>query len=220
MDGVQVKPLTVGFHENQFLDKLNGENKLGFWFQLGDEEREEVGSPWGPSNPQTLNRYSYVLNNPLKCTDPSGHHPIIRAIVQLFQWLARVGRAGGAQATSRVASQAANRATHEAYKNYLRQAMQKPLVKDASLQKLFNNLYRDNARIGSGSTAAAIRHELSTGGIVGGRTHIQKGVDYVKALDRWLRNNPNASPGDRAAAENVIADIIDALKTRPGDPLP
>ncbi len=25
------------------------------------------------SNPQTLNRYSYVTNNPLKYTDPSGH---------------------------------------------------------------------------------------------------------------------------------------------------
>ena len=26
-----------------------------------------------PTNPQALNRYSYVLNNPLKYTDPSGH---------------------------------------------------------------------------------------------------------------------------------------------------
>jgi len=26
-----------------------------------------------PANPQTLNRYSYVINNPLKYTDPSGH---------------------------------------------------------------------------------------------------------------------------------------------------
>ena len=26
-----------------------------------------------PANPQSLNRYSYVLNNPLKYTDPSGH---------------------------------------------------------------------------------------------------------------------------------------------------
>jgi RHS repeat-associated protein len=26
-----------------------------------------------PSDPQNLNRYSYVLNNPLKYTDPSGH---------------------------------------------------------------------------------------------------------------------------------------------------
>ncbi len=26
-----------------------------------------------PANPQSLNRYAYVLNNPLKYTDPSGH---------------------------------------------------------------------------------------------------------------------------------------------------
>jgi RHS repeat-associated protein len=28
-----------------------------------------------PSNPQALNRYSYVLNNPLRYTDPTGHCP-------------------------------------------------------------------------------------------------------------------------------------------------
>jgi len=73
MEGVQVKPLTVGFHETQFLGKLNGENKAGFWFQLSDEEQEQAGSPWGPANPQALNRYSYVRNNPLRYTDPTGH---------------------------------------------------------------------------------------------------------------------------------------------------
>jgi RHS repeat-associated protein len=73
MEGVAVKPLTVGFHETQFLGKLNGENKLGFWFQLDDRARQRAGEPWGPANPQALNRYSYVLNNPLKYTDPSGH---------------------------------------------------------------------------------------------------------------------------------------------------
>jgi hypothetical protein len=26
-----------------------------------------------PGNPQALNRYAYVYNNPLKYTDPSGH---------------------------------------------------------------------------------------------------------------------------------------------------
>ena len=30
-----------------------------------------------PANPQTLNRYSYVLNNPLRYVDPSGHVVII-----------------------------------------------------------------------------------------------------------------------------------------------
>lgn len=73
MDGVAVKPLTVSFHEGGFLSKLNTESKLGFWFQLSDKQREQAGSPWGPSNPQALNRYSYVQNNPLKYTDPTGH---------------------------------------------------------------------------------------------------------------------------------------------------
>jgi hypothetical protein len=73
MAGVAVKPLTVGFHETPFLSKLNQENKLGFWFQLDSQARQQAGEPWGPSDPQALNRYSYVLNNPLKYTDPSGH---------------------------------------------------------------------------------------------------------------------------------------------------
>ena len=32
-----------------------------------------------PANPQSLNRYSYCLNNPLRYTDPSGHDPSIAA---------------------------------------------------------------------------------------------------------------------------------------------
>ena len=31
--------------------------------------------PDGPDNPQQLNRYSYVLDNPLRYTDASGHCP-------------------------------------------------------------------------------------------------------------------------------------------------
>ena len=74
MDGLVVKPLTVDFHEGGFLDKLNQENKLSFWFQLSDDEKKQAGSPWGPSNPQALNRYSYVQNNPMRWVDPTGHY--------------------------------------------------------------------------------------------------------------------------------------------------
>jgi hypothetical protein len=65
----------VGFHEAGFAATLNQENRQPFWFQLSAEERQQVGRPWGPANPQALNRYSYVLNNPLRWTDPSGHDP-------------------------------------------------------------------------------------------------------------------------------------------------
>jgi hypothetical protein len=38
--------------------------------------RGDSAEPNRLGNPQSLNRYSYCLNNPLKYTDPSGHEPI------------------------------------------------------------------------------------------------------------------------------------------------
>jgi len=45
----------------------------GFYFQLSNRDRQNAAIPWGPANPQALNRYSYVQNNPLRYTDPTGH---------------------------------------------------------------------------------------------------------------------------------------------------
>jgi hypothetical protein len=73
MNGVAVTPLTVSFHEGMFLNKANSENKAPFWFQMDGDAKQQHGSPMGPANPQALNRYSYVQNNPLKYTDPTGH---------------------------------------------------------------------------------------------------------------------------------------------------
>ena len=107
-----------------------------------------------------------------------------------------------------------NIAAHEAYKDGLRAAMSKPNVSDPSLARLIDPLYRPNATVGSGSTAAAIRQELATGQPVGGAFHSIKAADSIRALERWLSRNPTARPGDRAAAENVIRDMSNALGGR------
>ena len=76
-DKVALQPLTVDFHEVNFVGTLNSENEdthnKGFWFMLSQTDQEQAKWLWGPPNPQSLNRYSYVLNNPLRYKDPTGH---------------------------------------------------------------------------------------------------------------------------------------------------
>ncbi|MBP0021158.1 MAG: type IV secretion protein Rhs [Cyanobacteria bacterium SBLK] len=90
--------------------------------------------------------------------------------------------------------------------------MEIPAAQDTKLESLIRKLYRPGARVGSGSTAAAIRKERETGQPVGGRLHEQKGKDFIKALQKWLDKNLDASPQDRRTAENLILDLQDALK--------
>ncbi len=90
MNGVAVTPLTVSFHEGGFRSKLNRESKAPFWFQMDSDAKQQHGSPMGPANPQALNRYSYVQNNPLKYTDPTGHTLYTVTPAQIDVWLTRL----------------------------------------------------------------------------------------------------------------------------------
>lgn len=90
--------------------------------------------------------------------------------------------------------------------------MQKPIVTDTKLQKLVNDLFRDNAKIGNGSAGAALRHEMKTGQPVGQKEHLQKTQNYIVSLERWLKNNPKASDNDKMAAELILRDLKNALK--------
>ncbi|PZS06133.1 MAG: hypothetical protein DLM69_00410 [Candidatus Chloroheliales bacterium] len=72
------KGLTVDYHEPGIANAVAQENQFtyqhGFWFQLSKDDKKQAKTLWGPLNPQALNRYSYVLNNPLRYTDPTGHY--------------------------------------------------------------------------------------------------------------------------------------------------
>jgi len=72
--------LIVDFHESGFAATLARENAFtqakGFRFQLRDKDKrdgEGAKWQWGPADPQALDRYAYVLSNPLRYTDPTGH---------------------------------------------------------------------------------------------------------------------------------------------------
>ncbi|WP_355586611.1 hemagglutinin repeat-containing protein [Xanthomonas cannabis] len=98
------------------------------------------------------------------------------------------------------------------YRKDMLARMSKPAVTDSNLSSLIDDLYRDGAKIGSGSTADAVRYEMKTGELVGGRSHSQKAMDYTRALQRWLKENPKASTADRDSAAKVIEDMQNALR--------
>ncbi len=72
-----MKGLTTDYHEDGMALAVNQENQFtaqkGFYFQLSSQDKQKAKTPFGPLNPQALNRYSYVLNNPVRYTDPDGH---------------------------------------------------------------------------------------------------------------------------------------------------
>ena len=72
--------LTVDYHENQFLDRLNQENRI----RLDNPNRKLPGVP---TNPLAFDRYASSLNNPVRYHDPTGHLAIVAA-------LALIGPAG------------------------------------------------------------------------------------------------------------------------------
>jgi hypothetical protein len=129
-----------------------------------------------------------------------------------MQWNQMRSNAGGLGAQQSLPNYVAiDRIQHESLKTCYRQTMGKPYVVDPVLQGIVEDLYRPFAKIGSGSTADAIRLELETSGKVRGKRHIQKGEDYMACLENWWKNNPTASRGDRAAVENIYLDLKDAL---------
>ncbi|GLZ51327.1 hypothetical protein [Actinomycetospora sp. NBRC 106378] len=93
-------------------------------------------------------------------------------------------------------------------------AARKPDVSDSALDRIIRPLYRgteSESRVGSGTTADAVRYERATGSPSGGKFHTEKANNTVRALRKWLRRNPEASAEDRALAQREFDDLLDAL---------
>lgn len=81
---------------------------------------------------------------------------------------------------------------------------------DIKLKNTIKELYHPGSKIGDGSTAAAIKHELKTGKLVGGKSHITKGMERLKNLERIL-NNKNLNKKDHKIAQKLYNDLKKAL---------
>ena len=74
---------------------------------------------------------------------------------------------------------------------------------------IVKELYRPNAETGDGGTADAIREQLRTGEMVGGKDHIRKGRERLRQIEKILARNPDHP--DRALLERLRDDLEDAL---------
>jgi hypothetical protein len=77
------------------------------------------------------------------------------------------------------------------------------------LQKTFKELWRENAHI-PGGTAGAIIYEVTTGGLVGGKSHKQKGQDRLRELQKILQKE-NLNQDDTKKLIEAMEDLKYAL---------
>ena len=88
------------------------------------------------------------------------------------------------------------------------------LLNRATNQKLkntINEMYRPNSKMGDGGLGDAIRHELKTKELVGGKSHIKKGTERLKNLENILKKQPLDS-SDKRIVNELIKDLKNALE--------
>ena len=76
-------PLTVDYHENQLVNKLNEANKK-------QNPNNDQHSFHDPTNSIAFDRYAYSLDNPIKYIDPTGHKPETSDYQEWLKWLEQI----------------------------------------------------------------------------------------------------------------------------------
>ncbi|MBQ7075835.1 MAG: hypothetical protein IJM94_03430, partial [Clostridia bacterium] len=84
------------------------------------------------------------------------------------------------------------------------------LVSNSKLKNTIKEMYRPGAKVGDGGLADAIRHEIKTGSFVGGKSHIQKGSERLRNLEKILKKE-TLTEQEREIVESLIEDLKRAL---------
>ncbi len=173
-----------------------------------------------------------MWNNPLKYTDPSGNcvgflvpycQPILNFVTKIAQPVIKLGTKIANSPTAKKAVETTTKIQSNPFIQKVESGASSnnsvniPNVTDAKLGNIVRDLYKGSGnfnRIGSGSTADAIRNEIKTGLPTKGKFHFQKGEEYIRAIEKWVENNPDAFKGDLEAANFLKDDIIDALQKK------
>lgn len=83
-------------------------------------------------------------------------------------------------------------------------------VTNSKLENTIKEMYRPGAKIGDGGLADAIRYEIKTGKLVGGKSHFQKGTERLRNLER-IFNKETLTQAERKITDNLIKDLRQAL---------
>ena len=83
-------------------------------------------------------------------------------------------------------------------------------IDNSDLKNTVNRLYRQNAIIGDGGTADAVRFTKQTGQLVGGSDHIRKAETEIAHIQKLLSSN-TLNYHDEQIALSLMNDLINAL---------
>jgi RHS repeat-associated protein len=92
-----------------------------------------------------------------------------------------------------------------------------PEVENTKLQNVVNDLYKGTTnaeRVGTGTTADAVRNEIETGEATGGKFHFAKAEQYSTALSNLIKGG-TLSPHDQVVAQSLFDDLQNALGNSP-----
>ncbi|MBI5123084.1 RHS repeat-associated core domain-containing protein, partial [Candidatus Roizmanbacteria bacterium] len=145
-------------------------------------------------NPQTLNRYSYVNNNPLKYTDPSGHGGVIGGILNILTKIpgvsSLIAKIPGANTLLQmmgetVESPVAQKSSAATGQNIGKQIVSNPTVQKTAtivtnITKQVGNSIDNTAKFATGTIYKAVNESGIT-------NYIGKTINYERRAQEWLR---------------------------------